>query len=168
MLRISSSCSNVQDVRSPSELTEAFRRQGLKLTPQRQLLFRLLYGNEVHPSAEVLYAQASELMPGISLRTVYQTLNDLAAMGELQLVSLGSGPARFDPNVDDHHHAVCSRCGEVVDVYVTNMSALQVDGLNGFHPESARLVFSGTCQRCAATFPEHDDRSTSKPPQRKQ
>jgi Fe2+ or Zn2+ uptake regulation protein len=136
-------------MRTPAQLTEAFRQQGLKLTPQRQLLFRLLHGNAAHPSAEALHAQASELMPGISLRTVYQTLNDLAAMGDLQLVSVGSGPARFDPNVDDHHHAVCDRCGEVLDVYVTNLSALEVDGLNGFRPDSARLVFSGTCQRCA-------------------
>jgi Fe2+ or Zn2+ uptake regulation protein len=153
-------------VRSPSELTDAFRRQGLKLTPQRQLLFRLLNGNAAHPSAEVLHAQASNLMPGISLRTIYQTLHDLAAMGELQLVSLGSGPARFDPNVDDHHHAVCDRCGDVVDVYVTNMSALRVDGLQGFHPESARLIFSGTCQRCAATLPELTANRSSESKQR--
>ena len=136
-------------MRSPTELTEAFRRQNLKVTPQRQLLFRLLHANPTHPSAEVLYAQASELMPGISLRTIYQTLNDLAAMGELQLVSVGSGPARFDPNTDDHHHAVCDQCGEVADVYVTNLAALEVEGLHGFQPRSTRLVFAGTCQRCA-------------------
>ena len=140
-------------MRSPAELTEAFRRQNLKVTPQRQLLFRLLHDNAAHPSADALFAQASELMPGISLRTVYQTLNDLAAMGELQHVTVGSGPARFDPNTDDHHHAVCDRCGDVVDVYVTNLAALQVEGLRGFRPTSARLVFSGTCERCAAAAP---------------
>ena len=137
-------------MRSPAELTQSFRQQGLKLTPQRQLLFRLLHGNTVHPSAEALHAQATEVMPGISLRTIYQTLNDLAAMGELQLVSVGSGPNRFDPNVDDHHHAVCAECGDVVDVYVRNLAVLQIEGLGGFQPDSARLVFSGTCQRCAA------------------
>ncbi|MGZ4769144.1 MAG: Fur family transcriptional regulator [Ilumatobacteraceae bacterium] len=137
-------------MRSPAELTEAFRRQNLKVTPQRQLLFRLLHDNAAHPSADSLYAQASELMPGISLRTVYQTLNDLAAMGELQHVTVGSGPARFGPNTDDHHHAVCDRCGDVADVYVTNLTALEVEGLRGFRPTSARLVFSGTCERCAA------------------
>jgi Fe2+ or Zn2+ uptake regulation protein len=141
-------------MRSPTELTEAFRQQGLKLTPQRQLLFRLLHGNTVHPSAEALHAQATQVMPGISLRTIYQTLNDLAAMGDLQLVSVGSGPARFDPNVDDHHHAVCTECGDVVDVYVHNLAVLQIDGLGGFQPDSARLVFSGTCQRCAAASSE--------------
>ncbi|HEY7626390.1 MAG TPA: transcriptional repressor [Ilumatobacteraceae bacterium] len=136
-------------MRSPADLTEAFRRQNLKVTPQRQLLFRLLHGNAAHPSADVLFAEASELMPGISLRTVYQTLNDLAAMGELQSVSVGSGPSRFDPNTDDHHHAVCDRCGDVFDVYVNNIGALEVEGLNGFRPSATRMVFSGTCQRCS-------------------
>ena len=56
-------------------------------------------------------------MPTISLRTVYQTLNDLAAMGELRQLDLGTGSARFDPNLDAHHHLVCERCGKVVDVY---------------------------------------------------
>ena len=156
-------CNNVSAVRSPTELTEAFRQKGMKLTPQRQLLFRLLHGNAAHPSAEALHAQASDLMPGISLRTVYQTLNDLAAMGDLQLVSLGSGPARFDPNVDHHHHAVCDRCGDVVDVYIDNLSMLRVEGLDGFRPNSARLVFTGTCRRCAAvTQPIHNSNPIQK------
>ncbi len=57
-------------------------------------------------------------MPTISLRTVYQTLNDLAAMGELVQLELGTGSARFDPNLDAHHHLVCDRCGKVLDVDV--------------------------------------------------
>ena len=39
-------------------------------------------------------------MPGISLRTVYTTLTDLVAMGELHAVALGTGATRFEPNVD--------------------------------------------------------------------
>jgi Fe2+ or Zn2+ uptake regulation protein len=152
-LLISMMCNILPGMRSPAELTEAFRRQNLKVTPQRQLLFRLLHDNNAHPSAEALYVQASELMPGISLRTIYQTLNDLAAMGELQHVTVDSGAARFDPNTDDHHHAVCKSCGDVADVYVTNLAALEVEGFDGFQAESARLVFSGTCPRCAATTP---------------
>ena len=46
-------------------------------------------------------------MPGILLRTIYQTLGELAEMGELQLVDVGIGATRFDPNIADHHHFVC-------------------------------------------------------------
>jgi len=56
-------------------------------------------------------------MPTISLKTVYQTVNDLAAMGEVVLLDLGTGSYRVDPNVEDeHHHLICTRCGKVRDV----------------------------------------------------
>jgi len=138
-------------MKSPEQLVQAFRTAGLKVTPQRQLLFRLLHGNTAHPTAETLYDIASREMPGISLRTVYQTLTDLEAMGELQHIDLGGGAARFDPNVDDHHHIVCESCGEVRDVYVANADEISVAGLAGFSVQSARIVFSGQCPVCAST-----------------
>ncbi|MCU1359820.1 MAG: hypothetical protein JWN99_1109, partial [Ilumatobacteraceae bacterium] len=128
-----------------AELSAAFRANGLKLTPQRQLLFRLLHENSTHPSAEALYTIASEQMPGISLRTVYQTLSELVAMGELQQLKLDSGSARFDPNVDDHHHVVCQRCGDVRDVYVEGADRVVVDGLDGFQIDATNIVFRGLC-----------------------
>jgi Fe2+ or Zn2+ uptake regulation protein len=135
-------------VRTPSELTSAFRARGQKVTPQRQLLFRLLHGHEAHPSAEALFAVASAQMPGISLRTVYQTLNDLVAMGELRQLSLGAGSSRFDPNIDDHHHVVCGSCGAVRDVYVRGPGPAVTD-LDGFTIESTDIVFRGVCASCA-------------------
>ena len=136
-------------MKSPEQLVLAFREAGLKVTPQRQLLFRLLHDNTAHPTAETLYDVASREMPGISLRTVYQTLTDLAAMGELQHIDLG-GAARFDPNIDDHHHIVCDSCGEVRDVYVPNADEISVAGLAGFSVQSARIVFSGRCSTCTS------------------
>jgi Fe2+ or Zn2+ uptake regulation protein len=141
-------------VKSPSELAEAFRAQGLKVTPQRQLLFSLLEHDTTHPTAEGLYVRASAQMPGISLRTVYTTLTDLVAMGELNAVALGSGATRFDPNVDDHHHGVCDGCGAIIDLYVQGSDSLIIDG--GFTPQSASIVFHGNCASCAATGSHSD------------
>ena len=135
---------------SPAELVASFRERGLKVTPQRQLLFRLLHDNESHPTAEALFAEASELMPGISLRTVYQTLNDLTEMGQLRALQFTGGSTRFDPNVTDHHHAHCDVCGTLCDVYVNDVLALPVNGLDGFRPSAASVVYSGTCAACAA------------------
>jgi Fe2+ or Zn2+ uptake regulation protein len=141
---------SVSGVRHPAELTAAFRQQGLKVTPQRQLLFRLLHDNATHPTAESLFQVAGEVMPGISLRTVYQTLNDLASMGELHVVNVGQGSNRFDPNVDHHHHAVCEQCGEMRDVYVSGIGGLTVAGLDGFDTATTSIVFTGHCRTCAA------------------
>lgn len=140
-------------MKSTNELAEAFRARGLKVTPQRQLLFTLLERDTTHPTADGLFARASAEMPGISLRTVYTTLTDLVEMGELQAVSLGSGATRFDPNVDEHHHGVCDACGSVVDLYVDGSDTLVVDGVDGaerFTPHSASIVFRGICATCAS------------------
>lgn len=141
-------------MKPPADLADAFRARGLKVTPQRQLLFRLLEGNQEHPTAEALYAQASAEMPGISLRTVYTTLSDLADMGELAPLCVDGGATRFDPNVDDHHHVVCSACGSIGDVYVDGTEHLVVHAPSSegsaFRATSTSIVFHGTCADCAA------------------
>jgi len=135
-------------VKSPAELTELFRTRGLKVTPQRQMIFRLLHGNEVHPTAEAVYAAARAEMPMISLRTVYQTLNDLEKMGEIQQLDVGTGSSRFDPNTDAHHHLVCESCGMVRDLYADFEIAVPRGRSKGFTVKNAEVVFRGLCSTC--------------------
>jgi Fur family peroxide stress response transcriptional regulator len=137
-------------VRSPDELTELFREQGFRVTPQRQCIFRLLEGNDRHPTAEWMYQKARSEMPTISLKTVYQTLNDLASMGEIQSLDVGTGSARFDPNVGHHHHLVCDRCGRTQDVDV-DVSDLRLGRrqTQDFSVTSAEIVFRGVCNSCS-------------------
>lgn len=138
-------------MKSPTELTELFRAQGLKVTPQRQCIFRVLDGNEVHPTADSVFNAARAEMPTMSLKTVYQTLNDLAAMGEIQQLELGTGASRFDPNVAAHHHLVCVRCGKVRDLYA-DYGRLRVPAgqRHGFTVGGAEVVFRGTCDTCSS------------------
>jgi len=150
-------------VRTPEELTEAFRLRGLKVTPQRQSIFRALHGNHRHPSAEAVHAAVVAEMPTVSLRTVYQTLNDLAEMGEIQAFDLGTGSARFDPNVAEHHHAVCTRCGAVRDVY-PDVSDLRFPRrqVPGFTVLGTEVVFRGLCDDCSTSA--SSDPPTATPP----
>ena len=128
-----------------------FRERGLKVTPQRQCIFRVLDGNDVHPTAESVYAAAAAEMPTISLKTVYSTLNDLAAMGEIQQLDLGTGSTRFDPNVAGHHHLVCTRCGKVRDVYAAARVRVPDDQLDGFTVDTTEVVLRGLCDPCSPT-----------------
>ena len=142
-------------MKTVDELTELFRAQGLKMTPQRQSIFRALESSMVHPTAESVYAEVRTEMPTISLRTVYQTLNDLAAMGELQALDLGTGSTRFDPNLEPHHHLVCEVCGRVDDLYAEFPDvALPSRNPFGFQATSTEIVFRGRCADCAAAARE--------------
>jgi Fe2+ or Zn2+ uptake regulation protein len=110
-----------------------------------------LHGDVSHPTVESLYEQARVEMPTISLKTVYQTVHDLADLGEVDLLDLGTGSLRVDPNVeDDHHHLVCTRCGRVRDVPV------EFDGLRlprrhrrDFTVDSVEVIFRGRCDDCS-------------------
>jgi Fe2+ or Zn2+ uptake regulation protein len=137
-------------VNSPAELTRLFRRQGLRVTPQRQCIFRLLEDNQAHPTAEWVFQRARAEMPTISLKTVYQTLHDLASMGEIREIDVGTGSARFDPNVENHHHLVCDRCGRTRDVHV-DVSPLSLSPAESrdFTVGTAEVVFRGLCNQCS-------------------
>ena len=143
-------------MKSAAELTELFRARGLKVTPQRQAIFRILHDAETHPTAECVYAAVTREMPTVSLRTVYQTLNDLSEMGEILQLDLGTGSARFDPNIDDHHHLVCDACGRIVDVYA-DTTGLRVAPRqrHGFDITSTEVVFRGRCAQCRPIVQHH-------------
>lgn len=136
-------------MRNPAELADLFRTRGLKVTPQRQRIFHVLADNVSHPTAQSVHAAVRAEMPTISLKTVYQTLNDLAAMGEIQHLDLGTGSGRFDPNVEPHHHLVCVGCGDVRDLQA-DYSHLRIPPgqQQGFSVTAVEVVFRGFCETC--------------------
>ena len=139
-------------MKSVGELTEQFRAAGLRVTPQRQAIFRLLHGNREHPTVESLYEAARDEMPTISLKTVYQTVHDLETMGEVSLLDLGTGSVRVDPNVERvHHHLICVRCGKVRDVII-DVTDVRVSARErqGFTVHDVEVHFRGVCEECAA------------------
>ena len=139
-------------MRTPEELTEAFRANGLKITPQRQAVFRALHRADDHPTAEVVYARVCDEVPSISLRTVYQVLNDLAAMGEVSMLDIGSGATHFDPTPSEHHHLVCSSCGEVRDLFLDDVPVVvPPEQAGGFVVGTPEITWRGLCPACQAT-----------------
>ena len=100
-------------------------------------------------------------MPTISLRTVYQTLNDLAAMGELSALDLGTGSTRFDPNLEPHHHLVCTRCGRIDDVHAEVPAvAVPEAAAAGFEVTTTEIIFRGRCADCTASDPSFPSNPT--------
>jgi Fur family transcriptional regulator, stress-responsive regulator len=140
-------------MRTAEELTRLFRSNGRKVTAQRQCIFRALQDDVTHPSADVVYARVRGEMETISLKTVYQTLNELASLGEVDALDLGTGTTRFDPNVETaHHHLVCSGCGKVRDLHADFSYLTVPSGADaGFEVGAAEVVFRGTCSDCRAS-----------------
>jgi Fur family peroxide stress response transcriptional regulator len=60
------------------------------------------------------------------------------------------GAVRYDANVQEHHHFICSRCGGVEDVYLADLrySLDRRRTLAGAEIRSAEMQFHGVCGRC--------------------
>lgn len=135
-----------------SSLVERVRRRGWRITPQRSAVVETLSGDHVHLTADQVHGAARQLLPEISLATVYNTLNELVAMGEVTEVRLHDGTARYDPKVGpDHHHLVCQGCGLIFDVQPVGAESLSLppDQRHGMEVGAPQVVFSGRCQECA-------------------
>ena len=137
-------------MQSPEALTDLFRANGRKITAQRQCIFRALEDDVTHPSAERVHEKVRRNMPNVSLKTVYKTLNELAELGAISVLDVGTGSVRFDPNVETtHHHLVCRSCGKVRDL-AADFPDLTVSrrAAQGFAVDSAEVVFRGRCDEC--------------------
>jgi Fe2+ or Zn2+ uptake regulation protein len=136
---------------SDEALSARLRERGLRATSQRLVMHRLLRGSNRHLSAEQLLAEASGKLPGVSLPTVYSTLELFEELGIVRRVNDGGGTLLWDTRADDHHHLVCRRCGKVEDID----ASLDLEGARrsarraGFAPDRAEVVVSGLCADCS-------------------
>lgn len=138
---------------SDQQLTERLRKRGLRATSQRLVMHRLLRERNRHLSAEELLDEARSRLPGISLPTVYSTLELFEDLGIVRRVNDGGGRLLWDTRGDDHHHLVCRRCGRVedIDASLDLESARRSAKRVGFAPDHAEVVVSGLCASCSAS-----------------
>ncbi len=143
----------IEPVRAAS-LLERLRHRGLRLTAQRRVIAEALEGAHVHMTAEEVFERAVARLPEISRATVYNTLNQLRAVGEIREMTLDAGPRRYDPNAAKcHHHPICDRCGTVRDVVPLGDISLPPDQRYDFAINDIQVIFRGLCPACARLHP---------------
>lgn len=138
--------------RRMSEFTELSREQGIKVTPQRLAVYRIVLASESHPGPEEVYRKIRREFPSISLDTVYRTLWLLTELGLVNTVGPRRESVRFDANLGRHHHFECVRCGAIRDFVNRELDALQTPPeASAFgRPESMRVEVRGVCADCLA------------------
>jgi Fur family transcriptional regulator, stress-responsive regulator len=131
------------------DLLQRLRDRDFRLTAQRRVVAEALAGAHVHRSAEEVHAAAAQRLPEISRATVYNTLNELVALGEVREVQLGGRSRLYDPNpTREHQHLVCDGCGAVVDVIPREQPALEPGDAHGYAVDRAEVTFRGLCPNC--------------------
>ena len=125
---------------------------GLKVTPQRQTILRLLNGNRTHPSAEDIYHEIIKEYPGISFATVYNTLSKLAEAGEIQQLDIDPEKKRFDPCLSPHGHFYCKVCKKIYDVGDALPFPKVLHKISGHRIETIQINLKGVCKACSGKY----------------
>jgi Fe2+ or Zn2+ uptake regulation protein len=131
------------------ELVHAFRQHGYKITSQRRAILQVLADSVCHLTAEQIHERVLRHAPDISLATVYNTLRELVAIGQLYELDLGLGMRCYEIERKQHAHLVCSRCGQIKDVAGdTEKLASIFPVTDGFCVTRYCLVIYGYCSDC--------------------
>jgi Fe2+ or Zn2+ uptake regulation protein len=133
-------------------LETALRAGGHRMTSQRLVLHRVLGELGRHASAEEIARASAERLPGLSLPTVYATLELFEDLGLVHRVDAGGPAALFDPRVEPHAHFACRRCGAVADLDVALDATAVEDAARatGAEPAQVDVVVRGVCAACRA------------------
>jgi Fe2+ or Zn2+ uptake regulation protein len=133
-------------------LSTALRERGQRVTPQRLVIARVLRDLDRHVTAEQVFHELGRRLPGVSLPTVYATLELLEQLGVVRRVAAQTGAVVYDPRTDEHQHLVCRRCGAIADIDATvDPSELLIAARDaGFLPDYAEVVVTGLCATCRA------------------
>ncbi|HEU4595009.1 MAG TPA: transcriptional repressor [Pyrinomonadaceae bacterium] len=125
-------------------------RRGRALTPQREAVLRVVNDSGEHLTANEIYEAARRLLPSISFATVYNSLKYLREAGLLREINFGKSSSRYDRETARHDHAICSRCGKLVDFDLEETPQLMRAAArrSRFKPESIQLTLVGVCPGC--------------------
>lgn len=124
---------------------------GTKQFRKRNAILQYLRSTDVHPSAEMVFAQLKPQIPDLSLGTVYRNLAMFRQQGTIASVGTVNGVERFDGNINPHVHFICTDCSAVLDmpqlqvpVALTETAECQL----GAKVDICQLSFTGRCADC--------------------
>jgi Fur family ferric uptake transcriptional regulator len=126
-------------------------RRGIRLTPQRRMILDAIAQCNCHVTVEELQQRIAPLYPGISLSTIYRTLERLLKLRLVAVTDLGGGRVCYEAlERTRHHHLICHRCGATIDISDDLLADVRrrVIQSTGFKPEIDHLALWGVCPAC--------------------
>lgn len=124
--------------------------RGSRLTPQRLAILRAVDSAEGHLSPSEIFALVSRTLPGITEATIYRTLDFLTEQGLILCAHMGSGRIVYQSIRHAHHHLVCRRCGDSVNLPEKMLRAAyrEVQETYGYRMDASHTTLFGLCPKC--------------------
>lgn len=120
-----------------------------RFSSNRQAILECLRNTASHPTADWILEQLRPTCPSLNLATVYRNLLQLKQDGLIRSMGVVAGQEHFDADLRPHAHAMCSCCGRILDIPLTEDLKKQMEeaaARTGFEILSSR--FTGLCPDC--------------------
>lgn len=119
----------------------------IKPTYIRLKILDYLEKNKVHPTAEAIYKALEKEIPTISRTSVYNTLSVFYEKGLATQLFITGLEARFDNNISPHHHFLCEKCSQIIDLDI-ECSYFKKENVKGHRITELHGYFKGICRDC--------------------
>lgn len=140
------------------------KNRNIRITPQREVILNYLITHHNHPDVETIYEGIADLLPNLSVATVYNTLNLFVANDiVIELPSTDKdGSLHYDFFGVPHFHAICENCGKITDVFSDQYAQIvdQVTDLTknqtNYLVTSSHMEVYGLCPECQQKLNVHE------------
>ena len=135
-------------------LTSALQKAGMRLTPQRMAVCKLLTESDEHPSAAMIYEELHPQFQSLSLATVYNTLDMLVRLGAVNVLGhAGDDHVHYDAELEPHVNLACISCHRIVDIPSEHIHHLnsEISQASGYKLLGSRVLYYGLCPECQMT-----------------
>lgn len=126
------------------------KSKGLRITHQRTEIFKVLLKHTNHPTTENIFNQVRKHLKTISRDTVYRTIATFEEYGLIKRIHHIDNVSRFDINISNHHHLVCSNCNKIEDFYWPEFDQMRYPkSISHWDQiEVKHVVINGLCLSC--------------------
>lgn len=131
----------IKKASTPEILTQA----GIRPSIQRIAVTDYVLSHHTHPTVDEIYRDLAPEYPTLSRTTVYNTLKRLVEAKVIAQIDIESGNTRFDGTTTPHAHFMCTECGNILDIRLTEPLKMPADLLVTY----TQVLTYGYCADCA-------------------
>ena len=119
----------------------------MRYSRQRETVYDVVASTKSHPDADWIYGKVKEVIPAISLGTVYRNLKTLTDSGQLITLETSLGSIHYDADLSPHEHFVCTKCGRISDLFIPSEDVKALED-SGYTVTAEKRIFYGICKEC--------------------
>ena len=117
------------------------------MTSLNQNILNMIKESSGHLTVEEAFLLAKKKNINVSMASIYRILGKLADDGFIRRIAVAGAPDIFDKTLSDHEHMICSKCGKVTDIHISNFKKA-LEKKVGQSIDDYELSIKYVCEEC--------------------